>query len=247
MIHTWVAWGVIACAVCTFLVLLVIDAPYGRHQRSGWGPTMPTRWAWVAMEAPALFLFVAFYLSGPRRWAHIPMVLLAMWLLHYGYRTLVYPFRISVAGKRTTVAVVAMGMLFNSINAYLNGTQVSAIGDYPTSWLTDPRFMIGVLLFFVGRRINVRADEKLMELRKQGGGYKIPQGGLYRYISCPNYFGEIVEWIGWALATWSLAGASFAIFTAANLVPRALAHHRWYHEKFVAYPRARKAVLPFVL
>ena len=66
-------------------------------------------------------------------------------------------------------------------------------------------------------------------------------------MSCPNYLGEIVEWIGWAILTWSLAGASFAVWTAANLAPRALSNHRWYREQFTDYPPARRALIPFVL
>jgi protein-S-isoprenylcysteine O-methyltransferase Ste14 len=67
---------------------------------------------------------------------------------------------------------------------------------------------------------------------------------MYRWISCPNYFGEIVEWIGWAIATWSLAGLAFALWTAANLAPRAHSHHQWYRESFADYPQERKALVP---
>jgi len=76
---------------------------------------------------------------------------------------------------------------------------------------------------------------------------RVPHGGLFRYISCPNYFGEILEWCGWAVATWSLAGCSFALWTLANLVPRAISHHRWYRKQFADYPRSRRALVPFVI
>jgi steroid 5-alpha reductase family enzyme len=77
-------------------------------------------------------------------------------------------------------------------------------------------------LFLAGFIINRGADHVLRNLRKPGvAGYKIPYGGLYRWISCPNYFGEIITWIGWAVVTWSLPGLAFAAWTAANLVPRA--------------------------
>jgi hypothetical protein len=39
---------------------------------------------------------------------------------------------------------------------------------------------------------------------------------------------------------------SFALFTAANLAPRALANHRWYHEKFADYPPERRRLIPFI-
>jgi hypothetical protein len=70
---------------------------------------------------------------------------------------------------------------------------------------------------------------------------------LYEYVSCPNYLGEMLEWCGWAIATWSLAGFAFAFYTIANIGPRALANHRWYREKFPDYPPQRKAVIPYVL
>ena len=51
---------------------------------------------------------------------------------------------------------------------------------------------------------------------------------------------------GWALATWSLAGLSFLCFSLANLAPRALAHHRWYHQTFADYPKQRRALIPWL-
>jgi len=76
--------------------------------------------------------------------------------------------------------------------------------------------------------------------------YGVPRGGVFGLVSCANYFGEIVEWFGWAALTWSVAGLSFAVWTAANLIPRAYAHHRWYHHTFAHYPRRRKAIIPFL-
>lgn len=75
--------------------------------------------------------------------------------------------------------------------------------------------------------INHKSDNILMTLRKPGEtGYKIPTGFLYEYISCPNYFGEIMEWIGYAILGWNLPALAFAIFTFANIGPRAIAHHK---------------------
>ena len=96
--------------------------------------------------------------------------------------------------------------------------------------------------------INVHSDNILMALRRPGETeYRIPRGGLFRFVTMPNYLGELLEWFAWALATWSLAGLAFAVFTAANLVPRAIANHRWYLERFPDYPQDRKAIVPFVL
>ena len=107
---------------------------------------------------------------------------------------------------------------------------------------------ITVAFFFVGWWINYRSDRTLIRLRSSTStGYSIPHGGLYRWISNPNYLGEIIEWSGWAVASWSLGGLAFATYTVANLAPRALATHRWYRDQFPDYPSTRKALLPFVL
>ena len=99
-----------------------------------------------------------------------------------------------------------------------------------------------------GWLINFQADTILINLRRDGStGYKVPHGGLFRYVSSANYFGEIVLWCGWALMSFTPAGLSFAVFTIANLLPRALSHHRWYVEHFADYPRERRAIIPGIL
>ena len=146
------------------------------------------------------------------------------------------------------LSIALMAFAFNLLNAYLNARWISHFGDYGTQWLADPRFLFGAALMLLGWLINIHSDTLLIRLRAPGEtGYKVPHGGLYRWVSCPNYFGELLEWIGWAIATWSGAGLAFALYTAANLVPRAVSHHHWYHERFSDYPRERRAVLPYVL
>ena len=94
--------------------------------------------------------------------------------------------------------------------------------------------------------INRSSDNKLISLRKENKEYQIPQGGMFSYISCPNHFGEIIEWFGFAIIVFNLGALSFAFWTAFNLIPRAMNHHNWYKQSFVEYPKDRKAVIPFL-
>ncbi len=106
---------------------------------------------------------------------------------------------------------------------------------------------MGVVLFLAGFAVNQHSDAILRRLRAPGDtGYRIPRGGGFGLVSCPNYSGELVEWLGWAILTWSPAGLVFFLWTAANLVPRARSHHRWYHEHFPDYPLERTSVVPFL-
>ncbi len=232
-----------------FLLLLFIRAPYGRHNRSGWGLQISSRLGWVLMEGLSAVMMAAFFVLSHRSVGAVSLVFLGMWEIHYVHRAFIYPFRRRDEGKTMPLVVVVMGMLFNAGNCYLNGRYLFSYGPgYSLSYLTTFKFLSGAALFGIGFVINQQSDWILSHLRAPGEtGYRIPKGGLFDKVSCPNYLGEILEWTGWALATWSLPGVSFAVWTAANLVPRALAHHRWYREHFDDYPESRKALIPYVL
>jgi 3-oxo-5-alpha-steroid 4-dehydrogenase 1 len=241
-----ISWFVLALGI--FVTLFFLVAPYGRHSRRGWGPALDNRLGWMIMEAASPLVFAACFILGSNIVTITDLVFLGLWEAHYIHRAFIYPFSLSSADKRMPVVVISIGILFNSVNAYLNGRYIFTFSaGYTNQWLADPRFVSGVMLFLIGFIINRQADNTLRNLREPGeSDYKIPYGGLYRWISCPNYLGEILTWIGWAVATWSLPGLSFAVWTVANLAPRARAHHAWYRANFPDYPPQRKALVPGV-
>ena len=247
-LYRYILWGFLVVAALTFPVLFFITAPYGRHEAKSWGPTVDNRTGWLLMESPSVLVFFACWYLGGRPTDAALLGFLFLWQLHYVHRAYIFPFRIKSGPKRMPVAIAAFGFTFTSFNAYLNGRWLFGLAGpdrYASAWLSDPRFFLGAAIFLAGFAINQQADWILLHLRKPGEtGYKIPRGGFYRWVSCPNYFGEIIEWIGFAICTWSLPGLAFALWTIANLLPRALSHHRWYREKFPDYPAERKALVP---
>jgi len=162
---------------------------------------------------------------------------------------LIFPFRIRTEGKKIPILIVCSAIIFNFCNGFLNGYFLGNFGsNFDASYLFSPGFLFGFAIFVAGFVINNHSDAILISLRRPGEtGYKIPTGGLFKYVSCPNHFGEIVEWLGFAVMVGSMPAWSFAIWTFCNLVPRALDHHKWYLQKFPDYPKERKAVLPLVL
>jgi protein-S-isoprenylcysteine O-methyltransferase Ste14 len=236
-------------AVVIAAMLLFITVPYGRHNtRGGWGPQVKSLTGWLIMEVPASLAPLVLFAIGERR-DPVTWVFLILWQLHYAYRAFVFPFRRRGGVAQMPLLIALMGLFFNFMNTYLNWRYLTLFcTPYPMSWLSDPRFILGVLIFLFGFAVNQHADHVLINLRKPGEtGYKIPYGGFYRFVSCPNYLGEMLEWTGWALLTYSMAGFGFAVWTAANLIPRALAHHRDYKVRFPDYPKERRAVVPFLL
>jgi hypothetical protein len=237
----------IGLALLLFPVQLYITAPYGRHVHSGWGPRISNRLGWFVMEFVSLAVFGALFLAGPTTKTAPMWVFFALWTAHYANRSLIYPWRTRTGGKTIPLAIVASAVGFNVINAGLNGYYLGWLAHYPTSWLTDARFFAGIILLAVGAATNLWADDRLISLRSEDAEYAIPRGGLFQCVSCPNHLGEIVEWCGFALMCWSLPALSFAMWTAANLIPRALSHHRWYRARFAEYPVTRRAVIPFLI
>lgn len=245
----WVAYGTLALAPLVFVVLFLVKAPYGRYIRTGWGPLLDNRLGWFIMESPAVLVFGAIMIFYAQLNA-TTVLLFLLWQLHYCHRVFIYPWSLK-AGKKMPWLILLMAVIFNTSNAYLNAWSIASQADkYSELWLTSPQFLIGVAVFFCGMALNKISDKQLARLsrsREANNGYQIPYGLAYRWVSSPNYLGEIIQWTGWAIATWSLAGWIFAIWTMANLVPRALSHHRWYRQTFTDYPAERRALIPYLL
>lgn len=243
-----IVWGWIALALITFIALQFIVAPFGRHTSKKYGPMMDNRLAWILMELPSPVLLSYCFFTGTNEPQLVTYIFWGLWMMHYSNRTFIYPLRQRDIKKKMPIMVMGSAIGFNLINGFLNGYFLGNYSDqYTTAWLQTPQFIIGVTFFLVGMVINIQSDDILLNLRKPGeSGYKIPEGGLFSKVSCPNLLGEMIEWMGFALMVWGLPALSFAIWTIANLLPRAIAHHRWYLDKFEDYPKERKAVLPFL-
>jgi len=240
-------WILLACVI--FLILLKIPAPYGRHSSQKWGITVSNRMGWVFMELPALLPFLYFVFTGNGEKNAVVWTIVILFSLHYINRSLIYPFRIKTRNKRMPLIIVIMAVFFNTMNGFINGYYLGTLQhQYQDDWFKHPVFIVGLILFITGMVINMAADDRLIHLRKSSSnGYQIPYGFLFSKISCPNFFGEIIEWGGFTLLCFSWPAFSFFIWTLCNLIPRALDHHRWYKNKFPDYPEERKAVFPFVL
>jgi len=243
IVYLWIGLGVII-----FPVVLSIVAPYGRHTTTSWGLLISNKAGWIIMESPALLVFAYFFLTGTNRQNLVPWIFFCLWMIHYINRTLVFPIRIRTKGKKMPLSIVSMAFCFNLVNGFINGYYLGTISEkYDLSWIFNPCFIAGTLLFLFGLMKNWQSDNILINLRKPGEtGYKIPTGGLFDVISCPNHFSEILEWCGFALMTWSLPGLAFAVWTLVNLVPRALHHHQWYKKTFPDYPVKRNALIPYL-
>ena len=234
-------------AVPTLIAGLLKWDPVGRLGTSVSGMKMNAQWGWFVFELPALVTFPAIYLAIANTHL-IGNVVLCLWLLHYGHRGLVWCWFIPKRDGTVSMPLCASSISFNLVNGVLLGWFMAFGASYAEPWLLDPRFIVGLSLFLLGAALNIWSDYWLLFLRRRSANDRVlPSGGPFNLVCCPNLTGEIIEWIGFALLTWSLPGVAFVLWTIANLLPRALWRRDWYRENFEMFPKRRAALIPGVL
>lgn len=249
-IFNYLIWGMTIMAVVVFVSLYFVNAGYGQFRTKQWGWSLNNKIAWVLMEAPVFIVMLSIWLKADAKW-HVPeFILFCMFQLHYFQRSFIFPFLIT--GKsRMPIAIMLMGIIFNVINGVMQGGGLFWYSNpdfvLGASYLTHWNFVIGSIVFVAGLLINWHSDYVIRHLRKPGDtNHYLPQRGMYKYVTSANYLGELMEWVGFAIACNTLVAWVFPIWTAANLVPRAHAIHKRYRQEFGDDAVGkRKRVIPF--
>ncbi len=250
-IFNYLIWGMTAMAVVVFISLYFVRAGYGQFRTKQWGWSINNKVAWMLMEAPVFLVMLYIWSQAESRWHAPELVLFLLFELHYFQRSFVFPWLMTGRSKMP-VAIMLMGVTFNVINGVMQGG-----GLY---WFPNPDFVegaqyltrwnaiVGIVLFVLGLAVNWHSDYVIRHLRKPGDTrHYLPQRGMYRYVTSANYMGELMEWIGFALAAATPVAWVFPLWTAANLVPRAHAIHIKYRQEFGDEAVGnRKRVIPFV-
>lgn len=228
-------WTMAIIGLVVFIALQYIEAGYGMMYTRRWGFAINNKVGWIIMEAPVFIVMTALWYLSDRRAELVPLIFFILFQLHYVQRAFVFPFLLK-GNSRMPLSIIMSGMLFNILNALMQGGWIFYISPsemYILNWLMSPQFIIGTVIFFAGMAINLNSDYIIRHLRKPGDtAHYIPRGGMFSYVSSANYFGELVEWIGFAILTWSLSGAVFAWWTFANLAPRARKINQRYANEF---------------
>ena len=205
-------------AVIVFVALFYFKAGYGYLSTSNWGPKISNKTAWVLMEAPA-FLFLLYY-------------------------TLRFALSGADTGNSKVVLYIMAGLYL------LHYFQRSFI--FPLLMRGKSKMPIAIMLMgLVFNTLNAYLIGGWLYSEAPAGMYGInwlPRKGLYRYVTSANYFGDFTEWPGYAILTWSPAGLLFAIWTFANLGPRAKSLTGKYEDEFGDEYRKlnKKHIIPFI-
>ncbi len=245
----WILAAMALMGLVVFVALYFVEAGYGYLFNPKFGFPLSNKVGWVVMEAPA-FVVMLWWCLKAQSPSTVELVLAGLYLLHYFQRSFIFPLLMR-GNSKMPVGIALMGLAFNSINAFLIGCWLFELApeSYYAGWFGDWRFWTGLVIFFAGMGINLQADYIVRHLRKPGDTrHYIPRGGMFRYVSSANYFGEVVEWCGFAIASWSLTGLLFVWWTFANLAPRSASLYKRYEREFgdEFTKLGRKRIIPFI-
>jgi len=232
--------GMIILAIVVFIALQFVTPAYGMTFNNRWGASINSRISWMIMETPVFVAMTIIYVSslvyGGKPFNFVTLMMFIFFQVHYFQRSLIFPILMK-GNSKMPLSIIIIGAVFNISNAYMQGSWLfffSPSEMYTIDWFWSPQFIIGTILFFFGMTVNMHSDRMIRKLRKSkdDDNYYLPKGFLFKRINSSNYFGEIVEWIGFAILTWSIAGLVFVLWTFANIVPRAKAVNERYTQFF---------------
>jgi very-long-chain enoyl-CoA reductase len=172
----------------------------------------------------------------------------ALWSVHFVRRTLE-----SVFVHRYSKPCIGPGDYLTEYVYYWGFAAWIAWSVTASTHRVPPLVMqaLGVAIFVAAEAGNAQAHRMLRDLRPIGSSDKrIPRGFLFEWVSCPHYLCEILTWVGFNVATQTLAGLAFMLVGAGILGAWAHTRHAAYRQEFSgegaseAYPAKRRALLP---
>jgi protein-S-isoprenylcysteine O-methyltransferase Ste14 len=257
----YIQLGFLISDIPIFITLFFVKAYYGKffndyNKYRSFIPTISSRTSWIIQECPCVFITIFFLYKYFNSTSIINSILLLAFLFHYIHRTFIFPFVIH-SSKNNPLEITLMAFTFCFFNAIMINRSIFYYTNYDHDfWLY---YIYGLITFICGMYINIFSDYSMIKQRnakkEQEGGskYIIPKGFMYELISCPNYFGELIEWLGFFVLSNTFSGLVFFVSTFANLFPRAIQYHQWYKTKFKEEFSTdkdlanRKAIVPFLI
>ena len=230
----------LALSMMVFIALQFVTVAYGMTFNNRWGISISSKWGWWLMETPVFVAMLVIYgismRYGIKPFNVVSSFILILFLLHYGQRSFVFPLLMK-GNSKMPLSVVFFGIFFNFCNAFMQGCWLFIVPHsnmYEITWFWSPQFIIGTIIFFFGMIINMHSDRIIRKLRKskEDNNYYLPKGFFFERVNSSNYFGELLEWLGFFILTWSLSGFVFFCWAFANLVPRAKAVYNRYEQFF---------------
>lgn len=202
---------------------------------------------------PIIYYFPVYKFFGYKERVIHPVQTYAMyyWCFHYFKRIMetffVHRFSHATSPLSNVFRNCAYYWSFGAFIAYY-------VNHPPYTPVSDLQMKIGFGFGLVCQVANFYCHLLLRNLRSPSGngGYQIPYGFLFNIVTCANYTTEIYQWLGFNIATQTVAGYVFMVVAASIMTNWALGKHRRLRKLFDGkegrpkYPRRWVILPPFL-
>eukprot|EP00249_Psilotum_nudum_P028879 c38859_g1_i1 orf=177-1103(+) len=207
-----------------------------------------------------LFIYPAFYFlplyqyfgyPAERVFQPVQFFALLYWCLHYAKRILetFYVHRFSHATS-------PLSNVFRNCTYYWSfAIFIAYFANHPLyTPVSEKQMYIGFGFGLLCQLANFYCHIILRNLRPPDGkgGYQIPSGFLFNYVTCANYTTEIYQWLGFNIATQTLSGYAFLVVAALIMTDWALGKNKRLRKLFdgkdgrAKYPKRWVILPPFL-
>lgn len=267
LFNNYIAFFFLMFDIPIFVSLFFVRLYYGKFYRSNLEeincfqrllrkifPVISSRKAWIIQGSPGVFVTLFYVWYAYSNITFKKLLVIFPFFIHYFHRSFIFPFCIySFADIPLEITIMIFISCF--FNAIMVNRSIFYFSNYDEEfWLL---YIFGMISFGIGAFINLFSDYSMVKQRSKdihglNGQYIIPRGFLFDYISCPNYFGEIIEWFSFIVISSSFSSFVCFITKISFLFPRAIQTNEWYKENFENEFNndndlsKRRAILPFL-
>ena len=140
-----------------FVALYFVDAGYGKMRTEKWGPAINNKVGWCLMEMPVFFVMLYLWAKSGVKFQLPYLIFFLIFQFHYFQRSFIFPFSLK-GNSKMPLTIMFFSVVWNLVNGYIQGYWLFHLAPqfapYATTWLTDWRFILGVLIFICGWAIN---------------------------------------------------------------------------------------------
>ena len=216
--------------------------------------------AYLVMTGLAVFSSHELHLRS-----QVVAILIAVWALRLGLFLLVRVFQVGEDKRfhevKTSFSRFLVWFSMSALWVFLTTANALTLILNNTSLIGDGYFFIGLIIWLIGFATEVTADEQKRRFRNnaENNGQFITTG-LWSISRHPNYFGEIMVWIGMAvisfpvLSGWQYATLISPVFVTVLLTRvsginllEASSDQKWDHlESYKEYKQKTPVLIPFI-
>jgi len=203
----------------------------------------------VAYLGPILMSIVLAFYFGLNSCGVTHILAMFMSNFHYIRRVLESLIDIRGADRNNVVLVFAVVFYYWFIYGYLVlGSVFHESFNQTHTFLNVYLKGACVIAFFYAEFNNYSCHNILRNLKAKNNGRRgIPKGNMFKFVSCANYFWELISWFFFSLFVNTLHAYLFVLYSFILMTFPAIEKHKSYQKNFEDYPKNRKAIIPFII